>query len=306
MAGEQEVESGTSFRHLLIPLDGSEMSEAVVPSAAKISALTGAAVTLLHLIEKDAPAHVHGNRHITVRDEAEIYLQQVATTYFSGQNVNWHVHVEGTPNVARGVSSHVVEFNPDLIIMCAHKHIGWFRGCLGQQVVHNAMPPVLLLRYVNAISSGFPFRRVVIPLDGNPEHESGVAVGGALARLSGVPVELLQVVPTRSTLSGDRGVASSYLPAATEALLDLAETQARQYLASHLERLHDLNITGTATIVRGDPFKEIHAYIERIQPDLVVLGTHGKIGTKAFWAGSVAQRILESCNTTFLLSPANE
>ena len=306
MSGEHEVESGATFRHLLIPLDGSEMSEAVVPSAARLASLTGAMVTLLHLIEKDAPALVHGNRHITVREEAEIYLQHVAATYFPGQNVNWHVHIEGTPSVARGVSSHVVEFNPDLIIMCAHKHIGWFRGCLGQQVVHNAMPPVLLLRYVDTISTGFPFHRILIPLDGNPEHESGVAVGGALARLSGAPVDLLQVVPTRATLSGDQGVASSYLPAAIEALLDLAEDQARKYLAAHLERLHQGGVTGAATIVRGEPFEEIISFTERIKPDLIILGTHGKIGTKAFWAGSVAQRILESCNTTFLLTPASE
>ena len=306
MTDGNEMTSNALFRHLLIPLDGSAMSEAVMPTVVALADKTHTTITLLHLIEQHVKAQIHGNRHITTPEEAEQYLDQIAAAYFPNQNVNRHVHIEGTPNVARGVSAHAEEFCPDLIVMCAHKQMGWFRGCLGQQVVRDAEPPVLLMRYTDTISSGFPFRRVLIPLDGNAEHETGVLVGGELARLSGVPVELMQVVPTQATLGGTQGVARSYLPGTTKAYLELVETQAKAYLASQLARLDDRNIAGTATIVRGDPSREIIAYIEDQKPDLVVLGTHGKIGTKAFWAGSVAQRILESVNTTFLLAPANE
>jgi nucleotide-binding universal stress UspA family protein len=307
--GEPTEEGVHGFRRLLIPLDGSPMAEAVAPSAARLAEKAGASVMLLHLIEQHAPAAVHGSHHITSHQEAESYLRQVAEKHFAGHKVSWHVHTDGIRDVAHSVSSHAEEFDPDLIIMCSHDHVGWWRwfwGSLGQQVVREAMPPVLLFRYEDALSPEFPFRRVLIPLDGDTRHETGVEAGGELASLSNAPVDLVQVVPTRSTLAGPGGITRSYLPATTEAILDLAENQARAYLAGQLERVTDRGLRGTAAIARGDPFEEILAYTGRVRPDLLVLGTHGKIGTQAFWAGSIAQRFLDSCNTTFLLAPAKE
>lgn len=311
MAGRSEPEEDMvhRFQHLLVPLDGSTAAEAVAPSAARLARKAGAAVVLLHLIERDAPSVVHGGHHITSRQEAETYLQQVAEKHFAGHKVSWHVHTDGVRDVAQSVSSHADEFQPNLIVMCAHDHIGWWRwfwGSLGQQVVRQAMPPVLLFRYVDALSPEFPFRRVLIPLDGDPRHETGVDAGGELARLSAAPVDLLQVVPTRSTLAGPRGITRSYLPGATQAILDLAESQTRQYLAGQLQRLADRGLSGAASIARGEPFEEIIAHMDRVKPNLLVLGTHGKVGAEAFWAGSISQRLLDACNATFLLAPAKE
>lgn len=296
------------FRHLLIPLDGSPMAEAVLPSVVRLVEHTEAAVTLLHLIERDVPADIHGVRHIADAREAEAYLRHVAEVHFSGGRVSWHVHTDSVRNVASSVSSHTEEFQPDLIVMCAHDHVGWRRwlsGSIGQQIVRCVMPPVLLFRYEGGLSPEFPFRRVLIPLDGDPRHETGIDAGGELARLGGASTELVQVVPTRATLAGPRGIARSYLPATTEALLDLAEEETRRYLAGQLKRLKSRGLAATASMVRGEPFEELSAHIERIAPDLLVLGTHGKIGSEAFWAGSITQRLLDTCNATFLLAPAH-
>ncbi len=297
------------FRNILVPLDGSPMAEAVAPSAARLAKASGASIMLLHLIEHNARAVVHGVRHITNSDEAERYLQHVAETYFADQNVAWHVHTDEVRDVAHSVSSHAVEFDPDLIVMCSHDHVGWWRwfgGSIGQQIVREAMPPVLLFRYVDALSPGFPFGRIMIPLDGDPRHESGLNAGGELARLSNAPIDLIQVVPTRATLAGTRGITRSYLPAATEAILEIAETQTREYLARKVEALAARGLTGRALIARGEPFEEMTEAVERVAPGLLVLGTHGKIGAEAFWEGSLSQRLLDTCSATFLLAPATE
>jgi nucleotide-binding universal stress UspA family protein len=46
------------FKHILIPLDGSELAETAIPVAAYLAEKLKARVTLLHVIEKNAPQTV--------------------------------------------------------------------------------------------------------------------------------------------------------------------------------------------------------------------------------------------------------
>ncbi len=285
------------------------MAEAVAPSAGRLAGTTGARVTLLHVIEAHTSGEIHGGHHLTEREEAEDYLRNMAAKYFRGAaNVSWHVHAREVHDVAHSVSDHADEFVPDLIVMCAHGREGWwqwYKGTLAHQVVKQSTAPVLLFRWMDTLSPEFPFKRVFIPLDGDPTHEAGIEAGIELARLSLAPVDLLQVVPTWSTLSRTHGgLTRSHMPGATQAVLDLAEEQAREYLAAKLQRLLDLGICAKASVARGEPLEEISRYVQQTHPDLIVLGTHGKIGTQAFWEGSLTQRLLETCHSTFLLAPA--
>ena len=63
-------------------------------------------------------------------------------------------------------------------------------------------------------------------------------------------------------------------------------------------------MTVTTEVLRGDPAEVIGEAAAVGQFDLIVIGTHGKIGTDAFWSGSVASKICLSCDTPLLLIPA--
>ena len=65
-------------RHVLVPLDGSELAEAALSAAAATAAAFGARVTLFHVLEEWAPQTVHGQRHLTDAAQAEAYLASVA------------------------------------------------------------------------------------------------------------------------------------------------------------------------------------------------------------------------------------
>ena len=60
------------FKHLLVPLDGSRLSESALPAAAQIAARMGADLTLVHIVEKHAPAEVHSDRHLVSAEEASL------------------------------------------------------------------------------------------------------------------------------------------------------------------------------------------------------------------------------------------
>ena len=81
------------FKHLLVPLDGSKLAEAVLPAARAWAERLHARLTLLHITEKNAPAKIHGEHHLGSTAEAESYLAaQAGTLARPGLDVQWHVH----------------------------------------------------------------------------------------------------------------------------------------------------------------------------------------------------------------------
>ena len=68
------------FKNLLVPLDGSSLAESALTVARFLALNLGASVTLLHIIERDAPAAVHSERHLTNSEEALVYLDRQPMT----------------------------------------------------------------------------------------------------------------------------------------------------------------------------------------------------------------------------------
>jgi nucleotide-binding universal stress UspA family protein len=298
------------FRHLLVPLDGSQLSEAVLPMAAFLADRAQARVTLLHMVERRAPSTVHGDRHLTGADEAERYLREVAARNFPPSvAVDWHVHRREISDVAHSLADHADEQESDLVVMLAHGqgHLRrWIFGTVAQQALRETPAPILLLQPAADGKIHVPFRQVLVPLDGQEEHEAGLSPAGQVARLCEAPLQLLMVVPTASTLGGTEAAAAQLLPTATRQMLELAERQGVDYLGHHVERLQQEEITASGTVARGEPADVIRDTAVRLAADLVALGTHGSAGVEAFWSGSLGQKLLGRIPSSFLLAPARQ
>jgi nucleotide-binding universal stress UspA family protein len=296
------------LHRLLVPLDGSPSAEAVLPMAAYLAQRANAGVMLLHLIEHHAPATVHGQRHLTSAAEAENYLADVARRCFPPTaGVVWHVHDREINDVAHGLADHAGELECELVVMLSHGQWDfhrWLSGNLAQKAVRQAPSPILLLRAGPDGTIPVPFRQLLVPLDGRPEHESGMPAAVELARLCAAPMRLLMVVPTLATLRGEDAAAGQLLPAATREMLDLAQREGTEYLQRHLLRARAEGIEATAAIARGEPATMIAEAAHDLKADLVVLSTHGSAGVEAFWTGSLGQRLIAKLPASFLLAAA--
>lgn len=298
------------FRRLMVPLDGSQLSEAVLPAVALLAKRAAARVTLLHVLERHAPASVHGDRHLTTAAEAEDYFRELAQQHFPpAVTVDWHVHRRETSDVAHSVADHADELESDLVIMLAHGR-KQFRhrmfGTVAQQVARQGPAPILWLQPGPDGRIRLPFRHLLVPLDGRAEHESGLPVAQEMARLCAASVQLLMVVPTRFTLAGADAATGHLLPAATEEVLALAEQQGAKYLERHLVPFQAAGVAAGGLVARGEPATVICDTALRREADLLVLGTHGLAGTEAFWSGSLGQKLISRLTTSFLLAPARE
>ena len=299
------------FKHILVPLDGSKLAEAAVSVAVSLAKALQAPVTLLHIIEKDAPQEIHKDHHITQADEASAYLEGLARRAFPPEaKVDWHVHTAAIKDVAASIVEHAVtEFQPDLIVMCTHGKNGvreLLVGSIAQQVVAHGTTPLLLIKPDANSTTTFQPKRILVPLDSGPVHDDSLPLTKELAKVYQSEIYLLTVIPTFTTVTGEKAVASSLLPATTSAMLDIKVENAEADLQEHLDELKQDDFRAKAQIVRGDPATEIVNLSEKLKADLIALTTHRKAGAAAFWARSVAPNVTRRAHVPILLIPLKE
>lgn len=292
------------FTKLLVPLDGSQLSEAALAPAAHLAECLGASVALIHIIERDSPQEVHGERHLNDPDEAVKYLDQIAATVFAaGVKVESHVHTSLVRDVPQSIADHVDEFAPDLIIMCTHGRTGLglrLFGSIAQEVVSLGKTPVML---VQPGAGSFECHQILVPLDGDPVHEGGMQVAAKMASGCGASLHLITVIRTLGTLTGTKAATGRMLPGATSAVLELTQEEAEAYLGAKLKELEAQGVTAAASTLRGDPSEGIEKEAVRLKADVIALATHGRSGMQAFWAGSVAAAVAGRSKIPLLLVP---
>jgi len=294
------------FAHILFPLDGSAQAEAVLPLGAAIAGRHGSDVTLLHLIERGAPSAVHGEPHLSEAASASAYLDRIRERAFpNNMTVHRHVHSESRENVPDGIVHHAAELHADLVVMCTHGRGGIRHrlfGNIAERIVHAGVAPVMLVP-PEARGASFPFRRLLVPLDGNAAHEVALGVAAELAALYDASVMLLMVVPTLGTLPVERR-AGTFLPGSMSELLDLEQENAIDYVSERMDWLEGQNARVEARVARGDAAGLIAETTAQAGADLVVAASHGTAGFDAFWSGSVTPRVSARSRVPLLLVPA--
>src|SRR5690349_7719828 len=127
------------MKHLLVPLDGSDLAASVVPVARTVALATGATV---RLVTVEPQATLLGSARA-----AAAYLDGIAESLRSA-NVSVQTNVRlGEPAVA--IVQWASECGADAIVMATRGRTGLGRGLIGSvadRVLHASRLPVLLLR----------------------------------------------------------------------------------------------------------------------------------------------------------------
>jgi nucleotide-binding universal stress UspA family protein len=170
-------------------------------------------------------------------------------------------------------------------------------------VVAQSTIPVLLVKPKKGRATRFKLRHILVPLDIESVHDASLPATEELARAFHAQLDLICVIPTLGTLSGEKAAASSMLPTTAAAYLDMKEEEARQHFQEHLDTFQESGLAATAEIARGDPATVIARKAEEIKADLIVLGTHGRAGLKAFWNRSITANVARRTGIPLLLIP---
>lgn len=296
------------FAHLLVPLDGSGLAETTLPYVRTLAHGSGdrAHVTLLHLIEPDAPSSVHGARHLKTVPEAENYLNEIADRFRAeGIAVDTHVDTNESGDTAGRIVDHAAEMAVDLVVLCAHGRSGlgrWLFGSIAQKVLAVGIAPVLMVLPTGGTEPRPPtLKQILLPLDGTPDAETALPLAADLARAMGGALHLVLVVPTVGSLSGAMSSIARFSPKVTAELLESAGSDAVLYLDAIASRLESQGVVVETSIARDDPATAILDQSKRAHADLIVMATHGRAGMGGAWAGSVSNKVLARSPGPFLL-----
>ena len=139
------------FDPILIPLDGSQLAECVLPHVIGFARSFGAEITLLRMLEKNqasASAQVFDLLNWQInKTKAALYLEKTrARIQESGLRVRTAV-LEGL--VAEGITEYTQNQGVKLIILSSHGHTGltqWGISSITQKIILSAPTSVLIVR----------------------------------------------------------------------------------------------------------------------------------------------------------------
>jgi nucleotide-binding universal stress UspA family protein len=154
-AFEERVDLSTraSISHILVPIDGSQLSLAILPHVRVMAGLSGARVTLFTVIEPAivaAPVGIPGAIAATVPSEADASaLLSNRADELREMGIAADAVVVTDPSPRRAILDYAPEHQVDLIAMSTHGRHGFAKlvaGSVATQVLHHTGIPVLMYR----------------------------------------------------------------------------------------------------------------------------------------------------------------
>ena len=149
------------YRKILVPLDGSQLAEKVLPPVTSLAEGAGAEVALLSVLQftlgvsgsrLEAIPEAAAERKAALRAEAMVYLEKVRRD-LEDQGVTAHsVVLEG--DVASEIITYAEQTGCDVIAMATHGRSGIDRfvmGSIAEKIVRGTVKPVLLVRALAAV-----------------------------------------------------------------------------------------------------------------------------------------------------------
>jgi nucleotide-binding universal stress UspA family protein len=153
------------LQRIVVPLDGSQLAEGILPWVKTLVSCTGAEIHLLRVAVSPYYDYLVADPMMAVglregiNDEARSYVERVSAE-LAAEGIHT---VCAVVSVAESVADCIIEYartsNADLVAMSTHGRTGparWFLGSVADRVVRGAHCPVLMYRPVKEGESSAP------------------------------------------------------------------------------------------------------------------------------------------------------
>ncbi len=286
--------------HVLVPLDGSPLSAAILPF---VRGLPAPRITLVRAIERrlfqfepddprESPAAAERDLAFVVAGLARAGIADAVALVRHGEP-------------AAEILAAAAETGADLIAMTTHGRTGFDRlvlGSVAERVIRRSSIPVLAVRAREPGAPGAPvaplFERALVPCDGSEaswraldalalfdgERRSRVLVFGVVEALGG-PIE---IPPQRSS----------------DPLVEYQRLRRESMewdLARAVARARALGFEAEGAVEIGNPAACILDRAASFKATLVAMTTHGRSGPSRWALGSVTEKVLRAADVPLLI-----
>jgi nucleotide-binding universal stress UspA family protein len=287
------------FDRILLPLDGSEVSESALPYGEELAKRLGCELVLYH---------VHRREDEDRKRMQQVYLDSLAgrlQSEFKGSHAKVSTEV-GAGEPTESICNVVEKSRVDLLVMTAVSasglKVGKMLGSVADQVCRTVPIPVLLVRPGDNHLAGAPgqlFKRMLIPLDGSQLSQLALPVGAELAGKLKVSTTLFQMA-NMIRLMDDGSGSAPYMD--YEGLNEAEKNRVAAEMETIEKGLREKGLDVTTVVTSGfDAASEIMDLSKKIGADLVVMSTHGRTGLGRWVFGNVAEKVVRYGQTPVLL-----
>ena len=293
-------------RLIVVTLDGSQLSEAVIPYATALASATKARLLLAtvwesgeELLTKTLPSLAED---LFKRGEAhyEEYLAGVAKRLQSeGVEAEAEVRIG---DAAEEIEALLKERAATMLVLASHGRSGlsrWVYGSVAGKLVREAPVPTLVVgpKLLERAAAKPAIHRILVPIDGSGLSEAALEPAVELAEAFGGEIVLAEALrwATQAFVFG--------VPDIDVATIDQELTKAAEEYLGRLKGSLQTTRPVSTTVLRGLAAEALTDLVDRQKIDLVVMASHARSGIVRAALGSVADRMLQSNAPVLLVRP---
>jgi len=283
------------LKRILVATDFSVRSDRAVRRAVLLARQTGAALSLVHVVDDDQPGRI-------VESEfgmASQLLEEQAKTLESVDGVSCHAEVR-LGDAFAGILAAGREQRPDLLVVGPHRRKllrDVFIGTTAERIIRNSEWPVLM---ANAPPVG-PYRNVLLASD---LSDGALMAARHFAALDLAPQARLSALHVFDAPALGLGMSHSMSRDQKDRYLEGMRDEAVMGMADFVR---SLNIEAVEEMVRREtssPAHDILAAAHEAGAGLVVVGSCGRNGIEKMVLGSVAEELLRVADVDVLVIPS--
>jgi len=318
------------YLKILVPLDGSEVAECVLPHVEVLSrGYENASITFLYVVAPLDSPMVNPNYRSKVRaedrgavedylknrskigtearDAAEDYLKKLCAKASFKDRASGKVIVG---KVADVIVEYAAKNRIDIIVMATHGSSGvshWFYGSVAEKVGHGSKIPIWLVKASSRHTVSYAHNKklsVLVSLDGSEVAESVLPHLVELSKQlpkNKMDITLMRVCEIFSgPITYPPPVAMSWeecLAYETKRCKEICQ----DYLNQIQAKLEKSGLNTHTEVPEGNPAEVLIKYINNNPVDLVIMSTHGRTGISKWAFGSIAEKVLKGAESPILL-----
>ncbi len=290
------------FNPILVPLDGSQLAECVLPHVVAIARSFDAEIILIRMLEKNqasASAQLFDLLNWQInKTKAASYLEKTKVRFQESSIRARMIVLEGL--VAEGITEYAQNQGMKLIVLSSHGSSGltqWGISSITHKIILSAPTSVLIVRahqpdiHAGELSAIPLYQRILVPLDGSQRAENVLPIVTQIAHFHKSQVHLVHVVKTPEM--------ARQMPPAPEDI-DLSNrvvARNREEAGHYLEQVKsrsDLEGVAIQThlITSNHAAVALHQLGEQEHFDLVTLNAHGYSGNHQWPYGSIVNNFI--------------
>jgi nucleotide-binding universal stress UspA family protein len=277
-----------AYKKILVPLDGSELSEKALPYAKTIAKLKNSTLILFAVsltIFVDRRDRLFAS-YLEAKAK-ELNAEGIKTTTTTSYG-----------DVAEEIVKYANNNKIDLIVMATHGYSGakkWMFGSITQKVLYGTRIPILLVKSKSPEVSA-EFNRILVPVDGSPFSESTFPYVVELAKNTKKEILLLHICePPIVPSYGSRPINQTWKKYRDD-MWGEVEKLSTNYLKKTTAALKKKGVKVKSRVLKaqtGAVAQNILQISKEENIDLIIISTQGRTGVNDWVYGSVANRVTE-------------